>query len=1034
MFINNKNNAAAGVPAARFWRPLLTLATALTLSLSLYGQSNTGKILGNVTDASGAVIAGAKLTASSPNLPTPLQATTDGSGVYIFPAVPPGTYAVSVTKEGFRTARQQNVSVLIGSQVDYNPRLEVGQVAEVVEVSESVLSIDLTSTSTATIITSANAELLPRGRSFNSLLQMAPGTRREVKAGSVGVGGYQIDGASGSENVWIIDGAEVSDVRRGSLGVQKAIPFELVEQTEVKSNGFRAEYGGAMGGVITVATKSGSNDFHGDFSMLVTSDLLNPTPRGWYQRAAANSTQFEFFKPREDGYNTWYPGGRIGGPFIKNKLFFSTGFFPTVTRTERTNAYASGTRVFTRQDLNHFWLSRVDYAPTSRLQMYSSWTWSPQRISGLLPNVDPRIAAPSNDLTVQGGWTPSQTFNYSANYQLSSNWLVQGRVGYNYQNDKGNNYGLTGQPFVTYSSAASQSPVAVPAEVNFANGYSNVSSTLRTDSDVTTRRNLYLDSSYFTGKHNIRFGYNFSRLSNEVLSDFTNGRFQIFWGQTFSRGSVTNQAGTYGYYVWQDGVRLNNGVNSRNQGYYVQDTWRVSRRLTLELGMRFENEFLPPYTKEFNGVKISNPIDFGWKDKIAPRLGAAWDITGTGKWKLAGSFGLFYDTMKYELARGSFGGDYWWSHVYKLNSPNVFSLGKTNPGALGDKIISYNNRTIPINAAGELEGIDPDIKPQGVRRFNVSLEHQLASRMTFAMRYTRSDVTRGIEDIGVLDENDDEVYLIGNPGFGLTRDTKSVYGAKTPNGKEFLVPKATRQYDAVEFRIQGQANSFTWLGSYTLSRLWGNWSGLANSDEAGRSDPGVSRAFDLPFYYFDASGSQENAFGRLATDRPHEFKIFGAYTLKTKAGASNFALNQAAWSGSLDSTSVIYQSAPTYPYGRGDLGRTPFFLQTDFFFQHKIKMGEKPTLSFEANIINLMNQAKVIARTTQINNGSAISAARLPLSQFFAGYNVKALVPVGGTAPPYNPIYGLPGGTIASGGAGAYQAPREIRLGIRFQF
>ena len=191
----------------------------------------------------------------------------------------------------------------------------------------------------------------------------------------------------------------------------------------------------------------------------------------------------------------------------------------------------------------------------------------------------------------------------------------------------------------------------------------------------------------------------------------TNGRFNIFWGDSFSRGSITNAKGTYGYYIWEDGVRQNAAVSSRNQGFYFQDSWRIHSRVTLNLGVRLENEFLPPYRKEQNGVKIANPVAFGWTDKIAPRLGAAWDVRGDGRWKVSASFGYYYDVMKYELARGSFGGDYWVSHVYLLDSPNVLSLGKANPGALGKEIVSYDNRTVPINAQGELDGIDPNIKP-----------------------------------------------------------------------------------------------------------------------------------------------------------------------------------------------------------------------------------------------------------------------------------------------------------------------------------
>lgn len=1027
------------------------LGMALLLAGSMLGQSNTGKILGIVADGSGAGVPGAKLTASSATLPTPLVATSNDSGDYSFELVPIGVYSITVEKTGFRTAKQNNVQVKLGSQVDYNPKLEVGQLTEVIEVSDSVNSLDTTSSRTATNITEAQFDSLPKGRTFNSLLQMAPGVRQEAKSGNAGVGGIQVDGASGSENSFIIDGVDVSDVRRGSLRVQNALPFEFIQEVEVKSSGFEAQYGGASGGVVNVATKPGTNDFHGQVAVFHTNDGMNPVNRGYYQRSVASADRAEFFRPKQDSYKTWYPGGMLSGRLVPNKLFFTVGTFPTLSSTTRSPEYATGTKSWTQDDLNHYFLGRVDYAPTSKLQINSSYMWTPQRQTGALPpSRDPRVAAPTNDLTVQGGWQPSSATTVSANYVLTSRWLVTARYGYKYQNDKNLNYGLSSLPYLIYNNAAANAGLPVPAEVNFPNGYRNVTSTFAVQKDITTRNNVYLSSAVMFGKHNLKFGYDMSRLSNDVNSNYTNGQFSIFWGDAFSRGSITARKGAYGYYLWEDGVRLNSSVNSKNQGMYVQDNWRVTRRLTLNVGVRFESEYLPPYRAEQAGVKVLNPISFDWGSKIAPRLGAAYDVLGDGKWKLSGSFGYYYDVMKYELARGSFGGDYWVTHVYSLDNPNVNGLGLANPGAAGAKITQYDNRTIPINAEGVLEGIDPNIKPFKQRRMSIGMEHQLTSRTVLAVRYTRSDVLAGIEDIGVLDLEGNEQYLTGNPGSGETRNTSSIYGAKTPNGQEFLVPKATRQYDAVEFRLQGQKNRFNYLSSYTWSRLWGNWSGLANSDESGRSDPGVSRSFDLPFYYFDASGSQKNVFGLLGTDRTHEIKGFLSYDLKSKIGTTSFGVTQVAFSGTPDSTTVIYQSAPTFPNGRGDMGRTPFYTQSDFSLSHTVKFTERTSARFEANFINLLNQAAVVSRTTQINRTGAITDVQLPLSQFFSGYDVKKFVYPGnyltGVTPQYNPIYGLPGGDYRAGGAGtagslpgagaagAYQGPRNIRIGVRFLF
>ncbi|MDQ6678896.1 MAG: TonB-dependent receptor [Acidobacteriota bacterium] len=1041
--------------ANRLTRIALLAFACLTPGLA---QENYGSINGQVTDASGASIPSAQIAAVSDRLPRGVQAKTDSGGNYALVNLPIGIYTVTISAPGFVTFKAEQVEVKLGAPTSVSPRLSIGQTTDTVEISSTAVALDVTDSSTSTTISSRTFDNLARGRTFNSILAIAPGVRQEVKGGATGVGGFQVDGSSGLENTYYLDGVEASDVLSGALRSANAVPLEFVQQVDIKTGGFDAQYGGATGGVINVAINSGANAFHGQVYAQYTGANLNAGDRGYWQRSPLNADAADFYRPKEDAYTLWYPGGVLGGRIIRDKLFFFMGYSPELEHTDRSIAYASGARLFTQDRLRHYGTGRLDYTATSKLQLYGSWIWSPQRRSGSLPNRDVRIAAPTNNQSILGGYTPNQLVNTGATYSLTPRITLSARYGYKYLNDKDGNYGIPGDPYVVYNTASTAAGLPVPTPGG--NGFSNVSSTLTTFKDVTTRNNLYIDSSYlvtlFGQQHNFKAGYSLNRLSNDVVTDYSNGLFNIFWGQSYSRGSIANQTGTYGYYTWEDGVRLNSKVNGRNQGVYIQDSWKIHRRVSLNIGVRLENEFLPPYKAEQNGVKIANPVSFGWGSKVAPRLGVAWDILGDGKWKLSSSLGYFYDVLKYNLARGSFGGEYWVTHVYTLDNPNVLTLSKANPGVLGKPVIAYDNRTIPINAQGALDGIDPNLKPYESRDFNISFDHQLASRLVATVRYTRKDLLRTIEDIGVLDSQDNEVYLIGNPGFGQTRnDPTHTYDGKTPNGKEYLVPKAVRQYDGVEFRVQGQIGRFSLIPSYTWSRLYGNYSGLGNSDESGRASPNNNRSFDLPYYYFDASGSQKNVLGLLGTDRPHTFKFFGSYDLNTKLGSTNIGVNQIAYSGTNDTTTVIYLSAPTTPYGRGDIQRTGPLTQTDLLVSHSFKVSERLTVRGEADIRNLFNQAAVLSRVSQLNRTGAISQAALPLSQFFAGYDPRKFVTVGSKTVPYNPIYGLPGASYRAGGApaiagvvgsgssafaatfpgfGAYQDFRTIRLGIRLQF
>ena len=1013
------------------------LVLGVLASAAAFAQENSGSIGGTVLDSTSAAVAGARIVAESPNTPRPIETSSNGQGYYTLPSLPVGTYTVTVSKEGFTTLKQQNLTVTLGSRVDFSPRLAVGSVTTTVEVSESAISLDVTSARTSTAITKETFDGLPHSHNFNSMLLLAPGLRLEPKTGSAGVGGISVDGASGSENVFIIDGVEVSDTLTGALRGVHNVPFELLREVQVKSAGFEAEFGGATGGVVNISTRSGTNDFHGEAGMAFAGSQMNARPRGFYQGSPLNADVLDFFAPKKDTYRTIYPAITIGGPIMKNRLFFFGGWVPEFSRSERVNRYQNssvaslqslGSRQYNRETISHYALGKVDYAATSKIQVFSSWLWTPNRIKGSQPTTDTRIAPATNDLSATGGYSPAQSFTAAATWTPSARWLISARYGYKYLNDKASNYGIGGSAYISYVTASAASPLPVPAVDAGSSGFSNVSSTLAVARDITTRHNIYLDGSYILSKHTLKFGYAINRQAEDINSDYTNGRFQVYWGDKFSRGSITNFTGNYGYYIWQDGVRSNSNVHGVNQGFYLQDAYRPFRNVIINLGLRVENEYLPPYKAVQAGKNIQKPIAFGWGDKLAPRLGAAWDIKGDGKWKLSGSFNTTYDVMKFNLAQGSFGGQFWVSHVYALDSPDVYSLGKGTPGALGKEVINYDNRTVDIDASGVILGNDPNLKPYGIREFSGALDHQLATRLVAGVRYTHKSLIRSIDDIGVLDSQDNEVYLIGNPGEGLTRDTKSVYGAKTPNGKEFLVPKATRDYDGVEFSVRGQAyKNLNINASYTYSRLWGNYAGLANSDENGRSNPNNDRAFDLPFYYFDASGSQQNVFGRLATDRPHTLKVFASYILNTRAGSTIFGLNQIAYSGTPLSTSVIYQSAPTYPNGRGDLGRTPVLTQTDFQISHTIKASERYTVKLEANALNLLNQAAAVNYQTQINRSGAITAAQLPVNAFFAGYTLSRFVGPANLAgnAKYQPSFNKPI---------SYQGNRELSLGIRLIF
>ncbi|MDQ3256548.1 MAG: hypothetical protein M3R15_22110, partial [Acidobacteriota bacterium] len=283
---------------------------------------------------------------------------------------------------------------------------------------------------------------------------------------------------------------------------------------------------------------------------------------------------------------------------------------------------------------------------------------------------------------------------------------------------------------------------------------------------------------------------------------------------------------------------------------------------------------------------------------------------------------------------------------------------------------------IPSNVGLGLEfgAIDPDIEPFRQSEITVGAERDLGSGFLASGRYTHKQVDRAVEDIGFLNAAGSEAYVIGNPGRGLAAQVGTDFG--------FLPLEPTREYDAFEIRLDKRfTRSYYFNANYTYSRLFGNYSGLASSDEAGRTSPNVNRFFDLPFIGFDATGKPDN--GRLPTDRPHVFKFYGAYTLDysnfgfgSNNSVTEFSGFTSVSSGTpLTTRFTFYSVDNTILNGRGDLGRTAAFTQTDLAIRHKYRFGgdERLTFVFDLDFLNVFNESNELRRFENISPANDIS-------------------------------------------------------------
>jgi outer membrane receptor protein involved in Fe transport len=992
------------------------LALLLCASVAT-AQETRGSIEGVVKDASGAILPGATVEARSPALVGVATAISDAAGAYRFPALPPGIYEVTVTLAGFKAVKVENIQLQLGQILKIDASLPVADVAEAVEVTAVSPIIDVKQNAATLSLTTEIIDRIPKGRNFTSVLTSAPGTNDESKAG------LSIDGATGAENRYVVDGLDTTNLRTGISA--KPVLTDFLAEVQVKSSGYNAEYRAATGGVVNAITKSGSNTYRGGLGIYYSNDDWQGDVRPSLRLNPANQTLAEYITtPRDPGYNM-DPVVDLGGPIIRDRIWFFAGYGPQLSRQERTVTFRSNnqTRTFQNDSEDH----QVNYNLSSQLTNNTRLRFAGSNIRGYggstLPGKEPDGTSTSNAALFPN---PLHTNTKNDSYIGELAWIVRPNFFVNTSVGwfRTNSFQITDTEFSsalrhTFSASntctgapgSSGCPFPeIPASLQQLNGYADNPVSTRNVRDIYGRLGVNVDGTYyanFAGQHTIKAGVQWERLSNDVLLGAQAPTVSLSWNASrITLDDPPRQVrGTYGYYTVAR-TYTEGKIHSNNIGLFVQDSWTVNNQLTLNLGIRTDGETIPSYRPE-------NPsLEFGLSEKIAPRVGFAYDLRGDGKWKTYGSWGMFYDISKLEMPRGAWGADHWIDYHYTLDSfdwPSINCEGPVGSGCPGTFIEQADRRHVSNDPNDNL--IDPNLMPIRTQEFTLGVDHELSSTMSVGVRYAHKWLDRTIEDVGIQVAGVGEVFMIANPGYGIAEFTLAATCPTCP-----AQPKAKRNYDGVEFRLRKRlANRWSMNTSYTWSRLVGNYSGLSSSDENGRNSPSVLRFFDGLYMSFDSHGNPID--GRLQTDRPHYFKFQGTYDMPW---GTIVGLEFRAASGTLQQSTVTYKSVPVFDEARGNLGRTPVFSQTDLLFQHELRMPGQTRLNVGVNVINLFDQ-ETETRVFQARLRDQI--AGINDAQFFQGFDWSALAQSRNLRP--DPRFNL---------TDQYLNARSIRVQARFSF
>jgi len=969
------------------------LFVTILLTQSLGAQQTTtvtGGLSGIVSDSTGAVVSGAKITLNGPQGTHVMM--TDELGHYSLSGLVPGFYDAVVEKSGFKTVKSTHNEVVVNASSLLNFTLPIGNTTETVEVTASAVSIDTESTAIDTNLTDTFYNRVPMARQVSAIFYAAPGVAGGQVAGVAnqagpGAANPSIGGSSGLENLYVVDGVTVTDQAYGSLGTFNSLHGSLgtginlafIKEVDVKSYGFEPQYGKVQGGIVQMVTKSGSNAYHGAVGAYAG-------PGSWY----AASKQFYQY-----GYLQTYPSGNLsrphydlaiefGGyvPGFRDKFFFFGAFNPALDQNiniaNPNFPYAPivSHGPFAYSTTTVSWAGKLTYNISPKIQFEAASFGDPSR-----HNSTPITLSTTN---IQSSLSSYQWGSRDSLGRISATitptWIVDGSYTYNYDH-------FIEAPALNQYAISDQSLQVAGTGGTVATGFGAYSPSREGTYSLTVNTQKTI---HFLGEHTLSAGYSYDHTKflyqpsrsgplftipdknaagTALNTLFTNIPSKVAGAKTNAQYTVTaiNKANLADSTctqcpVWNGmrvfasqtrGTYVGLYVNSleRYHAAYGEDTWVMNRFLTVDAGVRWEEERVA-------GSVLSYVFSGNW----SPRIGVNVDPFSDRKGKFFFNYGRNFWAMPLDAANRQLGNEqddtsYYFAPVVQNgalvivpdDAHNLNGMPKaTNAGAV-------TNFGGPSFASSTGEGIIPGTKAEYENEMVFGFEREVKSGVVVKARYIDRKLARIIEDIGSqspegstiganynggianpssstdIAVNDQELtytsaqWAAANPNAGQTGwvyappvsgCTKSndtyfaaggifVDGNNTPLGGACFLNLATmdagpgdgkpdgfvnpsRHYQALELEIDKRFSNH-WLAAvnYRFANLWGNYEGAYRNDN-GQSDPGISSLFDFTAGQLNLLGDQFRP-GYMSTDRRAVGNLFLSYVVGADSPFIHFA-------------------------------------------------------------------------------------------------------------------------------------------------
>lgn len=638
------------------------LLTFLALA-PLHGQGTTGALRGQVLDPSGSVVPEAEITVTNQETGVTVKTTSSSAGTYNLPSLIPGLYKISIEAKGFKSYVQKDVNVLANQQNEANARLEVGGTSEVVEVSSGEVTVQTTTSTINNTFDTKDVDLPNAGGTLNgsplNLAVLAPNVIA-TPGGTQGIGG-SVGGTRPRDNNFAVDG--VDDNNLGVTGNNSTVIPDAVAEFNLTTNQFSAEYGHSAGGQFSLVTKTGTNEWHGSGEWYNQNRNYNSLDN--LTKSAIDSGTI----PGQPAFDNNRFGGTIGGPIIKSKLFIFGAYEYTVlngagTPTPLIEPTAGGLAALESMAVDSQVSALLKNFPTAPVADLAPITVNGQSIPvGNLIITSP-LYQREHDAQVNADYT-WRNHQFGARFlfnQASFLFPVNATIPQFNQNEPYHNRKIALTDVWTLSSnkvndlrvqysffyQAFLNPCSdCPPDVTI---YDLGNNTIGPADNQYQKQSSYqiLDTfSWTLGKHNVKFGAQYNHfIYPQFFLSRSNGDYWYSSTQEFINDLLPSQPGRT-LRGAGDGSFL--GTQSAFF-FFAQDDFKVTPRLTLNLGLRYEYWTNPvgSETQTLNAISnVPGVITFGNpttdKNNIAPRIGFAYDPFGTGKTSIRGGFGIAYD-------------------------------------------------------------------------------------------------------------------------------------------------------------------------------------------------------------------------------------------------------------------------------------------------------------------------------------------------------------------------------------------------------